>query len=324
MGKIVYHYNEKTLNYEKIKPSLKTGLLKFFGFVMASLFTAILIIIVAFTYLDSPKEKRLISQIKDLKASYDYLNVELNEMNSVLKGLQDRDDNIYRVITESEPIPQSIRNVGMGGHNSFEEFEKYGSLGELVMNTSNKLKKIQKQLYIQSKSYDEIAQLIKTREEYWASRPAIQPVSNKDLTRLASGFGYRIDPIYKTRKFHAGIDFTAPSGTPIYATGDGTIIRAQRLRTGYGQNVIIDHGYGYRSLYAHMSKISVRKGQKVKRGQIIGKVGSTGKSTAPHLHYEVIKNGRKLNPIEFFYSDLTPEEYEKIIVFASQSNQSFD
>ena len=212
----------------------------------------------------------------------------------------------------------------MGGHNSFEEFEKYGSLGELVMNTSNKLKKIQKQLYIQSKSYDEIAQLIKTRDEYWASRPAIQPVSNKDLTRLASGFGYRIDPIYKTRKFHQGIDFTAPSGTPIYATGDGTVIRAQRLRTGYGQNVIIDHGYGYRSLYAHMSKISVRKGQKVKRGQIIGKVGSTGKSTAPHLHYEVIKNGRKLNPIEFFYSDLTPEEYEKIIVFASQSNQSFD
>tara|TARA_B100000683_G_scaffold64845_1_gene63325 strand:+ start:210 stop:1184 length:975 start_codon:yes stop_codon:yes gene_type:complete len=324
VGKIIYHYNEKTLSYEKLKPSFKSRIFRFFGFVLASIFTAILIIIIAFTYIDSPKEKQLKTQIKSLEDQYRYLEKELNVAQSVLKNLQDRDDNIYRVITESEPIPQSIRSVGIGGHDQYDEFEKFGNLSDLVMQTSNRIKKLQKQVYIQSKSYDDIAKLIKNKEKYWASRPAIQPVSNKDLTRLASGYGYRIDPIYKTRKFHQGIDFTAPTGTPIYATGNGVVVRTQKLRTGYGQNVIIDHGYGYRSLYAHMSKILVKRGQKVKRGEVIGKVGSTGKSTAPHLHYEVIKNGRKLNPIEFFYSDLNPEEYEKMIIFASQSNQSFD
>ncbi|HIF14517.1 MAG TPA: M23 family metallopeptidase [Bacteroidetes bacterium] len=324
MGKIKYYYNAQTLSYEKISPSFGKRLLRVFGFIMASLFTAIGIIIIAFMYIDSPKEKKLYSQINDLEAQYSYLNNELEKMTTVLKDLQQRDDNIYRVITESEPIPSSIRELGTGGSKRFEEFEKYADLGDLVVNTSEKLKKIQKQLYIQSKSYDELAQLINNKEKYWASRPAIQPISNKDLTRLASGYGWRIDPIYKTRKFHEGIDFTAPRGTPVHATGDGVVIRIQYLRTGYGKNIIIDHGFGYSSLYAHLSNVSVKRGQKIKRGQIIGKVGSSGKSTAPHLHYEVIKGKRKVNPIEFFYSDLNPEEYELMIKFASQSNQSFD
>jgi len=324
MGKIKYYYNAQTLSYEKISPSFGKRLLRLFGFIMASLFTAIGIIIIAFMYIDSPKEKKLYSQINDLEAQYSYLNNELEKMTTVLKDLQQRDDNIYRVITESEPIPSSIRELGTGGSKRFEEFEKYADLGDLVITTSEKLKKIQKQLYIQSKSYDELAQLINNKEKYWASRPAIQPISNKDLTRLASGYGWRIDPIYKTRKFHEGIDFTAPRGTPVYATGDGVVIRIQYLRTGYGKNIIIDHGFGYSSLYAHLSNVSVKRGQKIKRGQIIGKVGSSGKSTAPHLHYEVIKSKRKVNPIEFFYSDLNPEEYELMIKFASQSNQSFD
>ena len=324
MGKIKYYYNAQTLSYEKISPSFGKRLLRVFGFIMASLFTAIGIIVIAFMYIDSPKEKKLYSQINDLEAQYNYLSNELEKMTTVLKDLQQRDDNIYRVITESEPIPSSIRELGTGGSKRFEEFEKYADLGDLVVNTSEKLKKIQKQLYIQSKSYDELAQLINNKEKYWASRPAIQPISNKDLTRLASGYGWRIDPIYKTRKFHEGIDFTAPRGTPVHATGDGVVIRIQYLRTGYGKNIIIDHGFGYSSLYAHLSKVSIKRGQKIKRGQIIGKVGSTGKSTAPHLHYEVIKSKRKVNPIEFFYSDLNPEEYELMIKFASQSNQSFD
>ena len=324
MGKIKYYYNAQTLSYEKISPSFGKRLLRVFGFIMASLFTAIGIIVIAFMYIDSPKEKKLYSQINDLEAQYNYLSNELEKMTTVLKDLQQRDDNIYRVITESEPIPSSIRELGTGGSKRFEEFEKYADLGELVVNTSEKLKKIQKQLYIQSKSYDELAQLINNKEKYWASRPAIQPISNKDLTRLASGYGWRIDPIYKTRKFHEGIDFTAPRGTPVHATGDGVVMRIQYLRTGYGKNIIIDHGFGYSSLYAHLSNVSVKRGQKIKRGQIIGKVGSTGKSTAPHLHYEVIKSKRKVNPIEFFYSDLNPEEYELMIKFASQSNQSFD
>ena len=324
MGKIKYYYNAQTLSYEKISPSFGKRLLRVFGFLMASIFTAIGIIVIAFIYIDSPKEKQLYSQINDLEAQYSYLNDELIKMTTVLKELQQRDDNIYRVITESEPIPSSIRELGTGGSKRFEEFEKYADLGDLVINTSKKLKKIQKQLYLQSKSYDELAQLINNKEKYWASRPAIQPISNKDLTRLASGYGWRIDPIYKTRKFHEGIDFTAPRGTPVHATGDGVVKRIQYLRTGYGKNITIDHGFGYSSLYAHLSKVTVKKGQKITRGQIIGKVGSTGKSTAPHLHYEVIKSKRKVNPIEFFYSDLNPEEYELMIKYASQSNQSFD
>ena len=324
MGKIKYYYNAQTLSYEKISPSFGKSLFRFLGFILASLFTAIVIIVVAFMYIDSPKEKKLYSQINDLETQYSDLSRELDKMTTVLKDLQHRDDNIYRVITESEPIPNSIRELGTGGSKRYEEFEKYAELGDLVINTSKKLKKVQKQLYIQSKSYDELAQLINNKEKYWASRPAIQPISNKDLTRLASGYGWRIDPIYKTRKFHEGIDFTAPRGTPVYATGDGVIVRIQYLRTGYGKNIIIDHGFGYSSLYAHLSSINVKRGQKIKRGQVIGKVGSSGKSTAPHLHYEVIKSKRKVNPIEFFYSDLNPEEYELMIKIASQSNQSFD
>jgi len=324
MGKIKYYYNAQTLSYEKISPSFGKSLFRFFGFALASLFTAIAIIIIAFMYIDSPKEKKLYAQINDLEEQYTFLSGELDKISTVLKDLQHRDDNIYRVITESEPIPNSIRELGTGGSKRYEEFEKYAELGDLVINTSKKLKKVQKKLYIQSKSYDELAQLINNKEKYWASRPAIQPISNKDLTRLASGYGWRIDPIYKTRKFHEGIDFTAPRGTPVHATGDGIVIRIQYLRTGYGKNIIIDHGFGYSSLYAHLSSIDVKRGQKIKRGQIIGKVGSSGKSTAPHLHYEVIKNKRKVNPIEFFYSDLNPEEYELMIKIASQSNQSFD
>ena len=227
------------------------------------------------------------------------------------------------MIFEAEPIASSIRKAGYGGINRYKDLEGYNN-SDLIIQTTKKIDQISKQMYIQSKSFDEIVDLAKNKTKMLASIPAIQPVSNKDLSRMASGFGYRIHPIYKTRRLHAGMDFSAKTGTPIYATGDGKIFKVSKTRKGYGNYVIIDHGYGYKTLYAHMSKFIVKKGQSVKRGETIGFVGNTGTSVAPHLHYEVHKNGRKIDPVNFYYNDLNAEEYEKMRIISSQSNQSFD
>ena len=280
-------------------------------------------IFVFFTFFDSPKEKMLNREIENMVFQYNQIKDKLNQISLVMADLQNRDDNIYRVIFEAEPIPNSIRKAGYGGVNRYEALKGYNN-SDLIINTTKKLDQISKQLYIQSKSFDEIIELAKHKSEMLAAIPAIQPVSNKNLSRMASGFGPRIDPIYKTKKFHAGMDFSAKTGTPIYATGNGKIIRVRKSRKGYGNHVKIDHGYGYVTLYAHMQKYIVKKGQKVKRGEVIGYVGNTGKSVAPHLHYEVHKNGKKVNPVNFFYNDLTSEEYEKMIILSSQNNQSFD
>ena len=280
-------------------------------------------IFVFFTFFDSPKEKMLNREIKNMVFQYNQIKDKLNQISLVMADLQNRDDNIYRVIFEAEPIPNSIRKAGYGGVNRYEALKGYNN-SDLIINTTKKLDQISKQLYIQSKSFDEIIELAKHKSEMLAAIPAIQPVSNKNLSRMASGFGPRIDPIYKTKKFHAGMDFSAKTGTPIYATGNGKVIRVRKSRKGYGNHVKIDHGYGYITLYAHMQKYIVKKGQKVKRGEVIGYVGNTGKSVAPHLHYEVHKNGKKVNPVNFFYNDLTSEEYEKMIILSSQNNQSFD
>ena len=280
-------------------------------------------IFVFFTFFDSPKEKMLNREIENMVFQYNQIKDKLNQISLVMADLQNRDDNIYRVIFEAEPIPNSIRKTGYGGVNRYEALKGYNN-SDLIINTTKKLDQISKQLYIQSKSFDEIIELAKHKSEMLAAIPAIQPVSNKNLSRMASGFGPRIDPIYKTKKFHAGMDFSAKTGTPIYATGNGKVIRVRKSRKGYGNHVKIDHGYGYVTLYAHMQKYIVKKGQKVKRGEVIGYVGNTGKSVAPHLHYEVHKNGKKVNPVNFFYNDLTSEEYEKMIILSSQNNQSFD
>jgi murein DD-endopeptidase MepM/ murein hydrolase activator NlpD len=247
----------------------------------------------------------------------------MTQIDLVLDDIQHRDDNIYRVIFEADPIPSSIRKAGFGGVNRYKDIRNFSN-AELVIEAAKKADKLSKQLYIQSKSFDEVIDLAKNKADMLASIPAIQPIANKDLGRVASGYGYRIHPIYKTRKLHTGMDFTAPQGTPIYATGDGKIAKVRRSRRGYGNHVIVDHGYGYQTLYAHMTKYIVYRGQKVKRGEIIGYVGSTGTSVAPHLHYEVIKNKRKINPVNYYYNDLSPEEYEKMLEISSQNNQSFD
>ncbi len=247
----------------------------------------------------------------------------MSRVDQVLAELQEKDDDIYRVIFEAEPIPSSVRNAGFGGVNRYRELEQLTN-ADIVIGTTKRLDELTKQLVVQSRSFDEVITLAKNKEEMLASIPAIQPVSNEKLTRVASGFNFRIHPIYKVRHFHTGIDFTAPRGTEIYATGDGKVHDVIMKARGYGYHVIVDHGFGYNTLYAHMSKFKVRKGEVVKRGDVIGYVGSTGTSTAPHLHYEVIKNGEKINPMNFFFNDLTPEEYEKVIELSSQSNQSFD
>ena len=323
MAKVKYYYDTKTLSYKRIELSVANKIKKILYFFFGSALIGFLMVVIFLQFFDSPKEKILNREIQQLSSQYKILGNKLKNAEIVLDDLQKRDDNIYRLIFEADPIPKSIRKAGYGGVNRYQDLTGFKN-SELVISTSKKIDQVTKQLYIQSKSFDEIIELAQNKTTMLASIPAIQPVSNKDLSRMASGFGNRIHPIYKTRKFHAGMDFSAKTGTPIYATGDGEISKIKRSRKGYGNHVVINHGFGYKTLYAHMSKYIVKKRQKVKRGDIIGYVGNTGTSVAPHLHYEVHKDGKKINPVNFYYNDLTPEQFEKMLLISSQSNQSFD
>ena len=323
MAKVKYYYDTKTLSYKRIELSVANKIKKILYFFFGSALTGFFMVVIFLQFFDSPKEKILNREIQQLSIQYKIIGNKLKNAEIVLDDLQKRDDNIYRLIFEADPIPKSIRKAGYGGVNRYQDLTGFKN-SELVISTSKKIDQVTKQLYIQSKSFDEIIELAQNKTKMLASIPAIQPVSNKDLSRMASGFGNRIHPIYKTRKFHAGMDFSAKTGTPIYATGDGEISKIKRSRKGYGNHVVINHGFGYKTLYAHMSKYIVKKRQKVKRGDIIGYVGNTGTSVAPHLHYEVHKDGKKINPVNFYYNDLTPEQFEKMLLISSQSNQSFD
>jgi len=322
MAKVKYYYDKKTLSYKRIERSAINRIKNLSIFLIGSAFTGLIMVLIFFQFFDSPKEKILNREIKQLSTEYEVVQDKLKQIELVLDDIQKRDDNIYRVILEADPIPKSIRKAGYGGVNRYQDLSGYNN-SELVISTTKKIDQITKQLYIQSKSFDNIIKLAKNKEDMLACIPAIQPVSS-DQTYTSSGYGYRIHPIYKTRKLHTGMDFAAKIGTPIYATGDGKISKVKTSRRGYGNYVVIDHGYGYNTLYAHMQKYTVRKGQQVKRGDIIGYIGNTGTSVSPHLHYEVHKDGIKIDPINFYYNDLTPEEYEKMLEISSQNNQSFD
>ena len=323
MKKVKYYYNKQSLRYERIETPLSARLFKVFGFLSTSFFFALAIVYVSYRYFDSPKEKFLKREITQLQLQSKINQSKLKQMSTVLASLQDRDDNIYRVIFEAEPIPESVRSAGVGGSYKFKDLEGYDN-SELIVETAQLIDRVSKAMYIQSKSYDELNDLIKNKEAMLASIPAIMPVANKDLTRVASGYGMRLHPVYKTYRMHTGMDFTAPIGSDIYCTGDGVVKKTERSGRGYGNHVIVDHGYGYETIYAHMSQINVRQGQKVKRGDILGVVGNSGTSTGPHLHYEVVKNGNKINPVNFYYNDLSDEEYEKMIEISSRHTQSFD
>ena len=323
MKKIKYYYNTNTLRYEKLETPLRVKLLRIFGFIAAAFVTAALISFLAFRFIGSPKEKILQSQNETLKDKYADIKETLRSIEQQMRELEKRDNNVYRAIFEANPIPDSARAKEIEEEKEVAIVEGLKD-NELVNSIVTTLNNLGRRIRSQQTSFDEIQKLVANKEQLLARTPAIQPVSNKDLTRVASGFGYRIDPIYKTTKMHAGIDFTAPQGTPIYATADGTVKTAGNTGNGYGNHVIINHGYGYETLYGHMVRVKARNGQAVKRGEVVGWVGSTGKSTGPHLHYEVHKYGSKIDPIYFFYNDLTPEQFDLMLKKAASANQSFD
>lgn len=323
MARTKYKFNQESLSFDRIQMSFKERFLRFLAYFVGSLLLTVVYAGVIFIFVDSPKEKALKREIAQLRLQYELMNREMDKVDVVLSHLQETDDNLYRTIFEAEPISTSLREGGIGGVNRYEELEGY-DYSDIVTETAMRLDKILKKVYVQSKSFDDLIAMAAEKEEMLAAIPAIQPISNKDLKRTASGWGYRIHPIYKIRKFHYGMDFTAPTGTEIYSTGDGVISSVRSSKRGLGNHIIIDHGYGYTTTYAHMSRFNVRQGQKVKRGDIIGYVGSTGLSTAPHLHYEVKLNGKNVDPANYYFNDLSPEEYERMIELAMKSGQSFD
>ncbi len=323
MAKVKYYYDSETLSYQKIKPK-KGQKIKGLLLTLVAGFVFMILGFVVFTPIfESPKEKELKRELEFVKLNEELHAKKIAQLDKILKEIQDRDNNIYRLYFEVNPIPEEQRTAGFGGVNRYKALEGFDN-SQMIMDVTKNMDILSKQLYVQSKSLDEIVKLAENKEKLLAAIPAIQPVKKEDLTRMASGYGWRSDPFTKARKRHWGMDFTAPRGTPIYATGDGVIIRADQGSAGYGKHIRIDHGFGYISLYAHMSKYNVRKGQKVKRGDLIGFVGNTGRSQAPHLHYEIHKNGRKINPINFYYGNLSPEEFEAMQKEAQKEGQSLD
>ncbi|MHC1708324.1 MAG: M23 family metallopeptidase [Bacteroidales bacterium] len=320
MAKVKYHFNSKSLTFEKVTLKWKDRIIKLLSFLATVTVFSAVVILIAYNFFDSPKEKAQQREIDQYKLQYKILNDRLDKITAVLGELQDKDDNIYRVIFEAEPIPSSVRKAAHGGANKYAKLEGIKNT-ELIVETSKKLDHVSRQMYIQSKSFDEVFMMARNKEKMIASLPAIVPVRG-GTARIVSGYGYRIHPIYKTMRMHWGIDFTAPKGTPIFATADGVVVSPGSGTSGYGIVVVINHGFGYQTLYSHMSRAAVKPGTKVTRGQIIGYVGSTGLAVAPHLHYEVIKNGKKINPVNFFFNDLTPEEYKKVLEIASRVTQS--
>jgi len=282
-----------------------------------------IIFAIAFRYIDSPKEKLLRQQNEDLKQNYGVLEERLKQLTLQMDELANRDNEVYRSIFESKPIPDSARIREMEKRKEIQLLQAMGST-ELIKNMTVQLNNLSLRMAYQQQSFDEITQMVKNKEKFLASIPAIQPISNKNLTRIASGYGYRIDPIYKDRRAHLGMDFTAPHGTPIYATADGVVSDAGFNTGGFGNRVVINHGNSYETLYGHMYRIKARVGQRVKRGEVIGYVGNTGKSSGPHCHYEVHRYGNPVNPIYYFYNDLTPAQFDRLLKIAAASNQSMD
>ena len=315
MRKVYYIYNPKTRSYDRIYPTFRQRVLH----VMKRLFVGMGFGAGSFILLlwifGSPSEKELRIENSRLLAQYNVLSRRLDEALNVMQGIQQRDDNLYRVVLQADPVAD-------GGTNRYEDLMDLAN-ADLVVNTTQKMDVLNRQLYIQSKSFDEVVDLCKNNDEMLKCIPAIQPVSNKNLKQTASGYGYRIDPIYKTTKFHSGMDFSANIGTPVYATGDGRVVKVG-WESGYGKLIKIDHGFGYMTWYAHLNDYNVRVGQKVVRGEVIGKVGNTGKSTGPHLHYEVHVKGKVVNPVNYYFMDLSAEDYDKMIEIAANHGKVFD
>jgi len=325
MKKVKYYYDTENLAYRKIKPKKgqKLGVIALFLLASGLFGFLCFVILINTPFFETPKDRLQAREIENMKINYALLNKKMDQVDEVLENVAERDNNLYRVFFNSSPIPEEQRKAGFGGVNRYKALEGYDN-SELVVSTTKRVDVISKELVIQSKSLDEILKLAKEKEKLLVAIPAIQPVKNENLKSMASGFGYRSDPFTKIRKFHAGMDFSAKTGTPIYATGDGIVERADNTASGYGNHIVIRHGFGYETLYGHLSKYKVRAGQRVKRGDVIGYVGSTGRSEAPHLHYEVHKNGEVVNPLNFYYGNISAAEFSAISKLANQENQSLD
>lgn len=325
MAKVKYYYDPETLSYRPLASGKTLKVSNFLLFIISSFLFGVLVLfgLLSTEFVNTPKELLQERELKNYEFQFDILNQRVEQMQKVLAEIETRDNNIYRAYFEANPIPEEQRRAGFGGVNRYKKLEGFGN-SEQIIETTKQLDILSKMLVVQSKSLEEIQQLAENKEDFLAAIPSIQPVRNEDLKRMASGFGWRIDPFTKKRRKHKGMDFSAKRGTPIYATGDGEVTRADNRASGYGRHIRIDHGYGYVSLYAHLSKYNVKKRQKVKRGEIIGYVGNTGRSVAPHLHYEILKDGVKINPLNFYYGNLSKEEFDALIQQAAQENQSLD
>ncbi len=323
MKKIKYFFNTHTLRFEKIEVPFKVRMLQTIGFIVASLAVGVLFVAILFQYIDSPKERLLRQQNIAYKESYTVLQERMKQLELQMVELEQRDNEVYRSIFEATPIPDSARVKEMLAKNEIRLIQSLSNT-ELIENMRNQLNNLSLRMSFQSKSFVEITTMVKNKEKLLRAIPAIQPISNKNLKRVASGFGYRIDPLYKDFRLHAGLDFSAPTGTPIYATSDGVVQSAGFSTDGYGNKVVINHGYGFQTLYAHMVRVKAKAGQSVKRGEVIGYVGSTGKSTGSHLHYEVIKRGAKVDPVYYFFNDLTPAQFDRLLKEAAANKQSLD
>jgi len=322
MAKKKFHFNPETLSYEQIEHTIAHLLKQLALHAVSGLSLGIIFFFIFVSTIQSPEEKQLSQDKSHMEAQYKVLERQLSEVQYVVSDLQQRDDNLYRVVFQADPISLSVRRGSSANTEYYEQLLDMTN-SEIVVSTTKKLNELKKELYIQSKSYDELVLLAKNKEMMLENLPAIQPVLNKNLTRMASGYGWRIDPIYHSRRFHAGMDFTAPVGTDIYATGNG-VVSGAGWEQGYGNCVQINHGYGYVTLYGHMSAIKVRVGQKLKRGDVIGLVGNTGKSTGPHLHYEVHFKGEIMNPQNYYFLDLSPAEYDRMVQMSNNAGQMFD
>jgi murein DD-endopeptidase MepM/ murein hydrolase activator NlpD len=322
MAKKKFYFNSETLDYEEIQINLAYRLKQVLFHAMSGIFLGLLFFFLFVSIIKSPREKEISLQKSRMEGQYKALQGQMSDIQGILTDLQQRDDNLYRVVFQAEPIPYEVRRTANTNADYYEQLLRMTN-SQIVVETTKKLNELKKQLYVQSKSYDEIVVLAQNKEKMLEAIPAIQPVANKDLTRVASGYGMRMDPIYHSRRFHAGMDFTAPTGTDIYATGNGRVLSAG-WQQGYGNCVEIDHGFGYVTLYGHMHTISVNAGQTVNRGEVIGLVGNTGKSTGPHLHYEVHYKGEIMNPQNYYFLDLTPEEYDKMVQLSNNAGQMFD
>jgi murein DD-endopeptidase MepM/ murein hydrolase activator NlpD len=324
MSRVKYRYNPETLSYDRIKTGLKYYMSRLFFLGLSGNVMGFLLFLGYNEFLDSPKEKRLARENAQLLARVELMDKNMEQVQAVLADIQQRDENIYRVIFQADSIPNSIRKAGFGGMNRYSDLEDLSN-SQLVIKTAMRLDQVMKQLYVQSKSFDEVIELAKNKDEMLKCTPSIMPVKNKDLTRVASGWGYRIDPIYKVKRFHEGMDFTSPVGTKVYSTGNGVVELVTEDFSGYGKHIVVNHGFGYKTLYGHLSGFDVKVGETIKRGDVIGEVGNTGKSTGPHLHYEVWLKGVKQNPqYYYFQEDLTTEEFERMVQISSNSNQTFD